>query len=854
MSTNRAKKILISKNTLIATVLIILMATSAVMQISPSANAQTTQYTKVVYPFCGATPNPVGVGQVIILHIGITDQVDWALYNGLGWQGITVTVTKPDNKTETLGPFTADTTGGTGATYIPDTVGTYYFQTNFPETFVKTAQRTIPHANTTLLAATSPKTAVIVQQEPRNFFTDIPLPVDYWSRPIDAQLRQWSTIAGNWLDAPPNLIADYNDAPLTAHTLWAKPLGEGGVIGGDWGTLGQGISPPYDVGQNFEMGDAYEGWWGSSGIGPQIIAGRLYYNQFASATNHYSYDSIICLDLHTGEQLFAINNTKLTFAQILFWGSFNHDGGYAYLWSVSGTTWNAYDAFTGQWVYSYTNVPSGTRYRDISGNILIYTVNLAGGYMTLWNGTKCVNPQNTTSSADGSWGGSGRNVGGKTFDARASGYEWNKTIPKMSGAVAKILGEDRVIGSNLATESPAVANIWAISLAHGQEGTLLYNTTWAVPSDWIQGNKVVEWMAFSSEDEMGTLYDKEGSVNYGVDLTTGKLAWGPSTPQYYLDSFEDTKAGARLIYEGKLYSASCSGIVYCYDVKTGAKLWEFAMQTPYQEIQWANQWWARPLFVSGDKIYVAHYEHSPNSPMPRGAPFVCLNATTGDLIWRTDGMYRSTRWGGRAVIGDSIMATMDTYDLRVYGVGKGPSALTVDAPMAGITAGNSVVIRGTLTDISPGTKDESLTVRFPNGVPAVSDESMSQWMLYVYKQFPIPTNATGLEISIDALDPNSNIVHIGTATTDASGSFSYMWQTPDIEGKYTVYASFAGSNAYYPTSAQTAMGVVAPQATAQPSAQPISANDSNLAYATTGIIVAIAVVGLVLALLIRKRP
>ena len=114
----------------------------------------------------------------------------------------------------------------------------------------------------------------------------------------------------------------------------------------------------------------------------------------------------------------------------------------------------------------YVNVPSGTRYRDVSGNILIYTVNLNAGYMTLWNSTKCVNPQNASSSGDGSWGGAtGRRVGGRTFNASTAGYEWNVTIPKFSGSVAKILGQDRVIGSNMATEAPTVANVWAINLA-----------------------------------------------------------------------------------------------------------------------------------------------------------------------------------------------------------------------------------------------------------------------------------------------------------------------------------------------------------------------------------------------------
>src|SRR3972149_6254192 len=104
----------IAKNKTMATLIaLILMITtvSSALTVLPLANAQTSSYTKVVYPFCGATPNPVGVGQVIILHIGITDQLDWTLYGGPGWQGITVTVTKPDNTTETIGLSVDDATG-----------------------------------------------------------------------------------------------------------------------------------------------------------------------------------------------------------------------------------------------------------------------------------------------------------------------------------------------------------------------------------------------------------------------------------------------------------------------------------------------------------------------------------------------------------------------------------------------------------------------------------------------------------------------------------------------------------------------------------------------------------------------
>ena len=47
---------------------------------------------------------------------------------------------------------------------------------------------------------------------------------------------------------------------------------------------------------------------------------------------------------------------------------------------------------------------------------------------------------------------------------------------------------------------------------------------------------------------------------------------------------------------------------------------------------------------------------------------------------------------------------------------------------AGLASGQSVVIRGTVMDISAGTKQNEQASDFPNGVPVCSDASMSQWM------------------------------------------------------------------------------------------------------------------------------
>ncbi|MEJ2240846.1 MAG: hypothetical protein P8Y18_01705, partial [Candidatus Bathyarchaeota archaeon] len=85
---------------------------------------------KTTYAYIGAIPDTVGPNQPVLLHLGISDYLS---VTSDGWENLTVTVTKPDGSTETLGPFRTDSTGGTGTTYIPTMVGTYTFQTHFPE-------------------------------------------------------------------------------------------------------------------------------------------------------------------------------------------------------------------------------------------------------------------------------------------------------------------------------------------------------------------------------------------------------------------------------------------------------------------------------------------------------------------------------------------------------------------------------------------------------------------------------------------------------------------------------------------------------------------------------------------------
>jgi len=471
--------------------------------------------------------------------------------------------------------------------------------------------------------------------------------------------------------------------------------------------------------------------------------------------------------------------------------------------------------------------------------------------MALWNFTGYV--QNQATGPDrGSWGNSAEF---RTFDAAANttaaklAWSWNVSIPaNLPGSVQAAELGDRVVGGTVSTTQ---VTSWALSLKTGQEGSTVYAPkTWTAPADWSAGNVTLSWAGDSLTEKVFVVWEKETREWYGFSTETGNYLW-KTEPQFYLDYHVATQ---NAIAFGKMFSVGVSGVVYCYDLTTGQRAWTYKLSDPYQEILWANDWWGQILFIAGGKIYIGHSEHSPINPLPRGAPFTALDIETGEEVFRVDGMFRQTSWGGTAAIGDSIMATQDTYDQRVYAVGKGPSALTATAPNIGVELGKSVVVTGTVTDISPGTQDAGLKMRFPNGVPAVSDASMSDWMLYLYKQFPCPADATGVEVVVEVFDPNSNYYEVGTATSDATGFYSVAF-TPEVPGKYTIVARFAGSKAYYGSYSEAAITVdeITTPATPQPTQAPASLADQYLLPATGGIIAAIAVVGAIVVLMLRKK-
>ena len=125
----------------------------------------------------------------------------------------------------------------------------------------------------------------------------------------------------------------------------------------------------------------------------------------------------------------------------------------------------------------------------------------------------------------------------------------------------------------------------------------------------------------------------------------------------------------------------------------------------------------------------------------------------------------------------------------------------------------------------------------------------------VYMQQPIPHNTTGVPVTLSVIDSNGNYRTIGTTTSDGTGTYGYTW-TPDIAGAYTVIATFAGTNGYYGSTAQT--HVYAGESAATTSNLTTStgnyATTTDFAIGVAAIIIVLVIIGALIMVMVRKRP
>jgi hypothetical protein len=819
------------------------------------------------------------------------------------WHNFNVTITRPDGTTETLGPFTSDDTGGTYTLYTPTQLGNYSFVFNYPGEVMPGANGANPtnaYIGDYFMPSTSPVAHLHVQQDPVPALAVNPLPTQYWTRPIQAGNGVWSTISGNWLGFGIHSFANtgrynntsnynpYSDAPLAPHIIWTKPVAYGGLTGGEFG--GTDTSNYYSTSQ-------YEPKWA-----PIIINGVMYYTNYPTSINNPT--GWTALNLKTGETIWTNNAdnlgggnpaqtaltstgivTVLRCGQLLDMVNPNQFGTIAYLWSTGtpaginaqpfSTTLNLFDAMTGTYILSIVNGTGMTLTQDDGGNLIGYFVNTTNPTkptLNMWNSTQAIfypNSQYIPGVTVPSWNWRPNQNSQINF---VRGIVWTKPLATNISGNPLISTTD--LSGNIVTANLAINNVNSGVVLLTAVGASYFNIGYQIDAGysattgeqlWIANRTLTPFTRDSITKVGNGLYvymQSASGIIRAYSLNTGALVWGPvqlsgdNGDVPVPDPYNSIGGYQTELANGVLYIMGFGGDVWAVDVLTGHQLWYTSTNKLIGDAGSDTPYGVWPLWVfsggsvSGNGVYFLNVGHEYSPPLFRGAQQLALNTTTGELIWKILGFDVTNS----ATIVDGVVTVLNAYDNQLYSYAKGPSAMTVTAPSVGVTTATPITIRGTIVDISAGSKQEAVAANFPSGLPCVSDASMTAWMEYVYMQQPCPTSTIGVPVSISVLDSNMNYREIGTTTSDGSGMFSLTWK-PDISGDYTVVASFAGSESYYPSSAETSFTASDPAPTATPAPTPApSMADQYFAPAIAGLFVAIIVVGLLIILVLRKRP
>ena len=876
------------KETLAIAILIIMIASATILSVNMPVEAQLapTQPTSGPLP-TGATPN---ITVVTVAYISIRPAVvglDQTFIVNLfpvpapnanrKFTNLKVTITKPDSTQEviTMDSYVAD--GTAWFEYVADQLGTWKFKLDFPGMYfpagryldgniiTATSGGTVYTESAYYQPSTSKEMTITVQQNMVWSWPEAPLPTDYWTRPVPYENREWWPISGDFPWRGPSggfmwdkLYPDTNpywggyqltgmggpwrgtftpwvQAPNSAHVAWKQQYGIGGIVGGDYGT---GIS---DV-------TIFSG----SGVGrfPTIVyAGRAY--------TYFSYDSYAgkdvskpgtgktavpywqCRDYRTGALIWErpLEAGESAPTVIEYFNKGLLPGGQVSITSdeltsvnflsISGGYLRKYDPWTGAMVGNYSIEP-------MTGTGGIYYMN---GY--------CLGVQNL--GANVSAANRYRLINWTTFGTTSnfttriqSNITWPwSSLPEITdyGAGVSILTQKVFVGG-----APYRTNVMGASLKTGQQ---LWNVS------------LEEWEYSSSTDfaDHGkfAMLSEQGYF-IALDINTGAVAWKSDKFDYPWD--EPGFGGYNVLSAyGLLYRNGYTGI-YAFRWADGKLAWKYTCpaaapyETPYVDKNGTTVYSTNIGGAIADgKYYIYNTEHSATVPITRGWQLHCINATTGEGIWKVaipgGGSKHTTDLGP---IADGYLS-LGGSDGFTYVFGKGKSEATVTAPDVVLPKGSGVVIKGTVLDQSPAQP----------GTPCVSKESMALQMEYLHKQQPIDglwhnESITGVPVVLTAIDPNGNVINIGTVTTNGYyGTFAKEW-TPEIEGTYQIIATFAGDDSYGSSAASTAISIgAAPETSPTPTQSPPPTNPPYEWYTMgTGIAIIIAVA--VAVLLLRKRP
>ena len=799
-----------------AITLFLILSITATLIILPIPVKGATTYNYQTFAYLSIRPNPIGVNQTLLINFWITPPMPQP---GILAHGYTVEITHPDGTKETLGPFTsiqADTSMWTE--WTPKTVGTYQLKVIYPgetvppgtpyQSTVITSAYSSKTVDTYVFApAESPATELVVQQEPIPGYQPTPLPTEYWQRPVSIENREWASLMGDWVMSSnsPNsaYYQPYGGGPESSHILWVKTTGKGGIVGDVYAdSVYSGDPSGTRVYQYMQL----------------AIAGMGYYS---------APDGVHCVNLRTGEELWvkkditlsiAISENYLVRAQGPPVDSYN-----AYLMQL-GSTLRKWDAYTGELIVevpgmSGTYDPTPYDAGDWGVRTYVYSTQTIAGQRYLIKWTPQGNSNNFTSR-----------------------IVYNVTYP-LNGITGISDGKGFYFGVAFSTVAPS----GAFDIETGQ---ILWMKNYTTNEAQFSSAGVL------TEDGIYVYPKYYGDPNQqglrplmAIDISNGNILYDSTVTTYPWGSFWSYSKAAAY---GMVYYPTYTGYVWAFNAITGQVVWKGGYNSVGYETPYGYQPFFSSIAVAGGKVYAGNDEHSEQSPYYQGKRMWCLDAYTGETIWNIS--FWSPGFNMQGLIADGLLVATNFYDGRQYAFGKGQSATTIAASPEVTLKGSSVLITGTVNDVSPSAKDDRAVALYPKGVPCVSEESQSAFMEYVYMQKEKPMNTTGVVVTLSVLDSNGNYRDIGTVNTNADGFYSLNW-TPDIDGTYTVYASFAGSNSYRPSQAVAAFAVDPTSQTPTPTAVPNQSTvDQYFLPAVIGIVLVIIACFAITILILRKRP
>src|SRR5688572_29963858 len=140
----------------------------------------------------------------------------------------------------------------------------------------------------------------------------------------------------------------------------------------------------------------------------------------------------------------------------------------------------------------------------------------------------------------------------------------------------------------------------------------------------------------------GTVFhlDNQGGKEtvHALDSASGKEQWSATLD----DAFKDSQStpGPRctpLVNEGRVYAQSCRGELHCLDAKNGKLLWRVNYVTNFNAVFIGEKGQAAGAtrhgyngspFIDGDNLFTC-------AGGTNGAGVVCLNKTTGKVVWKS---------------------------------------------------------------------------------------------------------------------------------------------------------------------------------------------------------------------------